>query len=128
VARLAAGPCDRGLKAVIFTKRFNPDIILVATPLPEKGLMYCIARDVTKRKRMKLIRSYQDQLSLITAVVDRREGERRKIAVELHDNIGQILALAESQTGKLKNKLKPISETISEEITAFWTKASNMGS
>jgi PAS domain S-box-containing protein len=105
VARLAAGHVT-----VDFENRYiHKDgsirtLSWSATPLPEKGLMYCIGRDITKRKKdEQLIRSYQDQLSSMASRLSLiEEKERRKIALELHDNIGQILALARLKVGQMR--------------------------
>ncbi len=64
----------------------------------------CAAVDITKRKKdEELIRFYQGRLSLLAsrlALVE--EKERQKIALDLHDNIGQILALANLRLGELR--------------------------
>ena len=62
-----------------------------------------VAIDITKRKQdEELIRSYQEQLSLMASQLSLvEEKERREIAKDLHDNIGQILACAKLKLGEL---------------------------
>jgi|GEM_PF-6010255 len=62
-----------------------------------------VAIDVTKRKEDEdLIKSYQDQLSrLISQLSTVEQREKRNIAVDLHDNIGQTLACANMMLGQL---------------------------
>jgi len=62
-----------------------------------------VAIDITKRRQdEELIRSYQEQLSLMASQLSLvEEKERREIAKDLHDNIGQILACAKLKLGEL---------------------------
>ena len=82
--------------------------------------------DITERKKNEeLIQSYREQLSLLTSQLTlMEEAERRKIAVELHDNIGQILAcanlklgeLSESSSGEVRETAKQIHNLIEQSI------------
>jgi signal transduction histidine kinase len=74
-----------------------------AIPLPSENIFYCVGRDITKRKEYEeLISGYQDQLSLLVSRLSLvEEKERRRIAKDLHDNIGQILACAKLKLGEL---------------------------
>ena len=58
-----------------------------------------IFRDVTERKRAEIqLKSLASQLSLA------EEKERRRIATELHDNVGQILATAKMRLSRLPGR------------------------
>jgi len=82
--------------------------------------------DITERQKAEnLLESYRNQLSLLTsrlALIE--EKERRKIAVDLHDNIGQILAYANmmltdlkiSAPGDFRNSLEEIRLLIQQSI------------
>ncbi len=67
------------------------------------GLL-CIGLDVTERIEAERERSaYEEKLrSLTEELITSEERERRELAVELHDQIGQILALAKIKLGILR--------------------------
>jgi len=76
-----------------------------------------MVEDITERKKMEdALLSYKDQLSLLTSRLSLvEEREKRKIAVDLHDNIGQILAYAHMMLEDLKNS-SPFDPSSLEEI------------
>ncbi len=83
------------------------------SPLASEGrqLVVCFITDLTDREKseQEKIRGYQEklqQMAFEAARVEQRE--RRRIAVDLHDHIGQALALA-------KIKLEATCETLSGE-------------
>jgi PAS domain S-box-containing protein len=66
-----------------------------------------IQRDITERKRAEeKVMIYQEQLrSLATELSLAEEKERRRIATDLHDHIGQTLAITKLKLGTLRNAL-----------------------
>jgi PAS domain S-box-containing protein len=66
-----------------------------------------IQRDITERKMAEeRFRAYQEQLrSLASELSLTEERERRRIATELHDHIGQTLAITKIKLGALKQDL-----------------------
>jgi len=59
-----------------------------------------VQRDITERKKK------EEQLRLLASeLLLAEEGERRRIAMDLHDNIGQMLALTRIKLGVLRNAL-----------------------
>ena len=64
-----------------------------------------ISRDITEQKRSEeQLKSYQDQLrSSISQLSLVEEEERRRIATELHDHIGQTLAYCKIKIGEMLN-------------------------
>lgn len=66
-------------------------------------------------KRTKELRSYQQQLrSLASQLNKAEEQERQRIASELHDKLGQMLAVAKMQVAWLQNNNVP--DQISDEL------------
>ena len=63
-----------------------------------------MVEDITEQKQAEAeIRTYQEHLrSLASELSLAEERERRRIATELHDHVGQILALAQIKLGALK--------------------------
>jgi PAS domain S-box-containing protein len=63
-----------------------------------------MVEDITDQKQAELeIRNYQDRLRSIASELSlTEERERRRLATELHDHVGQILALAQIKLGALK--------------------------
>jgi PAS domain S-box-containing protein len=64
----------------------------------------CLLEDITERKQAeKEIRTYQEQLRSVASELSlTEERERRRLATDLHDHVGQILALAQIQLGALR--------------------------
>ena len=63
-----------------------------------------IVRDVTERKRMeKELREYHEQVrSMAAGIVAIEDRERRRLAVDLHDGVGQVLAASRMQVEALR--------------------------
>jgi len=66
-----------------------------------------VQRDITERKKNEeQFRVYQEQLRLLASeLLLAEERERRRIAMDLHDNIGQMLALTRIKLDVLRNTL-----------------------
>ncbi len=64
----------------------------------------CLLEDITDRKQSeKEIRTYQEQLRSVASELSlTEERERRRLATDLHDHVGQILALAQIQLGAIR--------------------------
>jgi PAS domain S-box-containing protein len=86
-----------------------------------------VNRDITVAKQAELkIYEYQQRLkALASQLTIAEEGERRRIATDLHDHVGQSLALARMQMAVAKKsagdpeqaaKLEEISETLRETV------------
>jgi PAS domain S-box-containing protein len=81
------------------------------TPLKDSnGIIYAytsIQRDITERKEAEVkLLAYQEQLRALTSeMILVEERERRRIASELHDQIGQNLALCKLKVAALEKNL-----------------------
>ena len=66
-----------------------------------------IQRDITERKKAEdEVKAYQEQLrSLASELSLAEERERRRIATDLHDHIGQTLAITKLKLGSLRDAL-----------------------
>jgi two-component system sensor histidine kinase EvgS len=86
----------------------------VATPLTDENLIYCIGRDVTRRKeKEQKILEYQQRLkTLATRLTFAEERERRSIAADLHDHVGHSLALARLQLNGVLEAQSELERTI----------------
>jgi PAS domain S-box-containing protein len=70
----------------------------------EDHLAICMIEDITDQKQAeKEIRSYQEQLRSVASELSlTEERERRRLATDLHDHVGQILALAQIKLGAIR--------------------------
>jgi PAS domain S-box-containing protein len=82
--------------------RLNFSLLRGATA--EDHLVICIIEDIAERKQAeKEIRTYQEQLRSVASELSlTEERERRRLATELHDHVGQILALAQIKLGAIR--------------------------
>lgn len=81
----------RNIEAVVGRKNGEPLIVLLSAELVEFDGQLCVltvAEDISERKQAEL-----DRAELSRRLLTAQEGERRRIARELHDGIGQSLAL-----------------------------------
>lgn len=80
-----------------------------------------ILRDITERKRAEeKFTLYQEQVrSLTSALSLAEERERRRIATQIHDHIGQTLAITKIRLGALKHACGPAHSDSIDEIRAL---------
>ncbi len=77
-----------------------------------------IQRDITERRRTEeKIKANQEQLhSLASELSLAEERERRRIATELHDHIGQTLAITKIKLGALRDSIDAVGYRYSESL------------
>ncbi|HUS57989.1 MAG TPA: PAS domain S-box protein [Planctomycetota bacterium] len=99
---------------------FPLELSLSSWRTAEGAFVTAIARDCTARKRAENdLLDYQRQLqSLASELSLTEESERRRIANELHDRIGQSLALAKIKLGELRKAMHtpPLAEQTSRIV------------
>jgi PAS domain S-box-containing protein len=79
-------------------------VSVVRSLLEQSQFAIVIVEDINERKKAEEeIRAYQEQLrALATEISLVEERERRRLATDLHDHIGQTLALTQIKLGELK--------------------------
>jgi len=108
-----------------------------ATPLVENKLIYGIARDITESKEAEeKILTYQKRLKeLGTEMTLNEEKQRKQMATELHDHVGQLLASSRLQIAALReemekdeihSKMQDISSGLLQAIQATRTAIFNL--
>lgn len=94
-----------------------------ATPMPAENLVYCIARDISARKLTEgQLMEYQQRLKdLARKLTITEEKVKKQVAVDLHDNVGQMLTSIRMQLSRieemeenpdLKIRMKYISDSL----------------
>ena len=93
-------------------------VSVVRSLLEQSRFAIIIVEDINERKRSEReIRAYQEQLRALAAEISLvEERERRRLATDLHDHIGQTLALAQIKLGELKEWAEgsPQAETVND--------------
>jgi PAS domain S-box-containing protein len=79
-------------------------VSLIRGATVEEYLAICMIEDITEQKQAdKEIRTYQEQLRSVASELSlTEERERRRLATDLHDHVGQILALAQIKLGAIR--------------------------
>ena len=72
------------------------------TSVVSDQLFYAVGRDITERKETEArLRAYQEQLRAVSAqLLQTEEAERRRIASDIHDQVGQTLAACRIKLGE----------------------------
>jgi PAS domain S-box-containing protein len=78
-----------------------------------------IVMDITERKlaEQALAESEQKLRSLSSHLLQAQEKERRRIALELHDELGQALTVLKLQIRSIRKKIAPIHNDVIEDCT-----------
>jgi two-component system, NarL family, sensor histidine kinase UhpB len=74
---------------------------IAAIPLTKRSVMSLLDISTLKKAEKKILASNEMLRSLTSELVMTEERERRRIAVDLHDNIGQTLALTKIKLGSI---------------------------
>jgi len=92
--------------AVVFTKLV---VRCVRKEGGEVDYVVAMVEDITGQKQAEReIRTYQEQLRLVASELSlTEERERRRLGTELHDNVGQVLALGRVAALVVQYSLQP---------------------
>jgi PAS domain S-box-containing protein len=92
---------------------------IVAVTVVSKDITELIQAEENLRKtNERLLREQKQRKMLSKRLIDLLEKDRRQIAMELHDHIGQLLASLKMDIELIHNKLKPEHEELGVRITA----------
>jgi PAS domain S-box-containing protein len=114
----------------------NVEISSTGVEIDGKQVLYCSARDITKRKQMEAeiralnedlerrvaertseLKKSQQELQALTAVQDSiQDEERKRIARELHDELAQKLTVLKLQLQALASKIPPHDRGLSRQL------------
>ncbi len=96
------------------------EILLNRVEIGGKKVVQALIRDIGERKRAdEKIRKYQENLrNLALEISLLQERERRQIAIDLHDHIGQNLAFAKMKLGGVLETAQP--EKLAESIREIY--------
>ena len=94
----------------------NCSVVTDAQDKPVHFLTYI--RDITNRKlNEEKLREYQESLRQLANELNTTEArERKRFAADLHDHIGQSLALAKLELGRLGELASPLDENVQSSI------------
>jgi PAS domain S-box-containing protein len=106
---------------------FPVEIMLSPVKIEKDELVIAVIRDITKRKKNEeALQEYAERMKVLSRrLIEVQEAERRSIALELHDQIGQILTglklklemLARLPQDETKNRLDEAQTLVNEIIT-----------
>ncbi|MEJ2647810.1 MAG: response regulator, partial [Sedimentisphaerales bacterium] len=99
-----AKPFDFVRNAALGTAYFDWTLVPILAENGRVGFLVLSLKDVTERvEAEQKVLAYQEQLRALSGEIVRvEENERRKLAVELHDSIGQTLAFLKIELGRVQ--------------------------
>ncbi len=80
-----------------------------------------VTRDITERRRAEeILRESEKRLHLLSSrLLTAQEAERKRISMELHDELGQVLIALKLRLSSIKRKLRKDQEALREEFEAI---------
>ncbi len=104
------GPASAGVQSIAHADGTMREVEIAISALPDHGrtTLQMAITDITglSHERRELERSRQELRQLSASLVDAREEERRRIARELHDELGQRLTALHMELSSLKSLQK----------------------
>lgn len=96
------------------------EVLLNRLELGGKKIIQALIRDISERKRAEAkIRKYQERLRVLAMEISLlQERERRQIAIDLHDHIGQNLAFSKMKLGVLQETAR--NENLAESLNEVY--------
>ncbi|MDL2338335.1 MAG: PAS domain S-box protein [Pseudomonadota bacterium] len=112
------------------------DIAMATLPCPDRTVLQMVITDVSRRtqERLDLERSRRELQRLSANQVDAREAERRHIARELHDELGQRLtslkmelsSIGRARRGKPDDRIGAMLEMVDDTVASVRRIASDL--
>lgn len=102
-------------------QQFFVEVSIKRAVIQGRQRLLAMTRDITSRKQAQeaLMRSREQLRNLTAHLEDVREAERKKVAREIHDELGQTLAVLKMDAAWLRRKISTENEPLQDKITAM---------
>lgn len=102
-------------------QQFFVEVSIKRAVIQGRQRLLAMSRDITSRKQAQeaLMRSREELRNLTAHMAEVREAERKKVAREIHDELGQTLAVLKMDAAWLRRKISMKNQPLQDKITAM---------